>query len=50
MQAAGGNGLIAERAYAELRERIVTLRLPPGALLREDALMRELGIGRTPLR
>jgi DNA-binding GntR family transcriptional regulator len=50
MRAAAGNGLIAERAYAELRERIVTLRLPPGTLLREDALMRELGIGRTPLR
>jgi DNA-binding GntR family transcriptional regulator len=45
-----GNGLIAERAYAELRSRIVTLRLPPGTLLREDELMRELEIGRTPLR
>jgi DNA-binding GntR family transcriptional regulator len=43
-------GLIAERAYAALRERIVTLRLRPGALLREDELMRDLGIGRTPLR
>ena len=42
--------LISERAYAELRERIVTLRLAPGSLLREDALMRDLGIGRTPLR
>ena len=42
--------LIAERAYRELRDRIVTLRLPPGAPLREDELMRELGIGRTPLR
>ena len=47
---AAGNGLIAERAYAELRSRIVTLRLPPGTLLREDELMRELEIGRTPLR
>jgi DNA-binding GntR family transcriptional regulator len=28
----------------------VTLRLPPGTALREDELMRELGIGRTPLR
>jgi DNA-binding GntR family transcriptional regulator len=45
-----GNGLIAERAYDELRSRIVTLRLAPGTLLREDELMRELGIGRTPLR
>ena len=44
------NGLIAERAYAELRDRIVTLRLPPGTLLREDELMLELAIGRTPLR
>jgi DNA-binding GntR family transcriptional regulator len=42
--------LIAERAYVELRDRIVTLRLPPGAALREDELMRELAIGRTPLR
>jgi DNA-binding GntR family transcriptional regulator len=33
-----------------LRDRIVDLRLPPGATLREDELMRELGIGRTPLR
>jgi DNA-binding GntR family transcriptional regulator len=44
------DGLIAERAYSEMRERIVTLRLPPGTLLREDELMRDLGIGRTPLR
>jgi DNA-binding GntR family transcriptional regulator len=43
-------GLVAERAYLELRDRIVTLRLPPGTILREDALMREMKIGRTPLR
>jgi DNA-binding GntR family transcriptional regulator len=42
--------LIAERAYHELRDRIVTNRLPPGTVLREDALMTELEIGRTPLR
>jgi DNA-binding GntR family transcriptional regulator len=42
--------LIAERAYVALRDRIVTLRLPPGSVLREDELMAELGIGRTPLR
>lgn len=42
--------LIADRAYSELRDRIVTVRLLPGAGLREDELMRELGIGRTPLR
>jgi DNA-binding GntR family transcriptional regulator len=42
--------LIADRAYAELRERIVTLRLPPGTVLREEELMQELDLGRTPLR
>jgi len=48
--AAPAAGLIAERAYLALRERIVTLGLPPGSVLREDELMQELGIGRTPLR
>ena len=47
---APGGALIAERAYLELRDRIVTLRLPPGTVLREDELMADLGIGRTPLR
>ena len=42
--------LVAEHAYMELRDRIVTLHLPPGTVLREDKLMGELGIGRTPLR
>jgi DNA-binding GntR family transcriptional regulator len=42
--------VISDRAYAELRERIVTLRLPPGSVLREHELMSDLAIGRTPLR
>ena len=42
--------MISERAYTQLRDRIVTLRLAPGTALREDELMSELGIGRTPLR
>jgi len=42
--------LVAERAYLELRDRIVTLQLGPGTVLREDELMGEMGIGRTPLR
>ena len=42
--------LVDERAYVELRDRIVTLRLAPGTVLREDELMHEMGIGRTPLR
>jgi len=42
--------LVAERAYLELRDRIVRLRLAPGTVLREDEMMREMAIGRTPLR
>src|SRR4051812_38424446 len=42
--------LVAERAYVDLRDRVVTLELPPGTVLREDELMKDLGIGRTPLR
>ena len=41
---------LAERAYDELRDRIVSLALPPGSPLNEDALMRDLGVGRTPIR
>lgn len=42
--------LLADRAYVELRDRIVTLRIPPGAPIDEDALGRELEMGRTPVR
>src|SRR5918997_2824312 len=41
---------LADRAYFGLRDRIVDLRLPPGSTLREDELMSEMGVGRTPLR
>jgi DNA-binding GntR family transcriptional regulator len=41
---------LAGRAYAELRDRIVTLRIAPGAPINEDALGRELEMGRTPMR
>jgi len=47
---AAASRLVAERAYLELRDRIVTLRLAPGSALREDELMTQMGIGRTPLR
>jgi DNA-binding GntR family transcriptional regulator len=50
MTAAPPTGLIAERAYHDLHERIVTLRLAPGTTLHEEKLMAELGLGRTPLR
>jgi DNA-binding GntR family transcriptional regulator len=42
--------LLADRAYAELRDRIVTLAIAPGAPINEDALGRELQMGRTPVR
>jgi len=42
--------LLADRAYAHLRDRIVTLGIPPGAPIDEDQLGSELGIGRTPVR
>jgi DNA-binding GntR family transcriptional regulator len=42
--------LLSERAYAALRDMIVTLRLPPGAPINEERLSAELEVGRTPLR
>jgi len=41
---------LSERAYRELRQRIVRLDFAPGDVLREDDLRAELGIGRTPIR
>jgi DNA-binding GntR family transcriptional regulator len=41
---------LTEKAYHELEERIVTLRLLPGSVLSEGILSRSLGIGRTPIR
>lgn len=41
---------LTERAYRELEERIVTLRLEPGTVLTEGALAARLDIGRTPIR
>lgn len=47
----GENGLTrAEFAYRELRQRIIDMRLPPGAPLDEESLMASLELGRTPLR
>ena len=42
--------LLADRAYTELRNRIVTLQIPPGAPIDEDLLGQELEMGRTPVR
>lgn len=46
----GAGELLADRAYVELRDQIVTLALPPGAPINEESLGRELQLGRTPLR
>ena len=46
----GEGGLLADRAYVELRDQIVTLAIPPGAPINEEAVGRHLAIGRTPLR
>jgi DNA-binding GntR family transcriptional regulator len=41
---------LAERAYTDIEELIVTLKLAPGAVLTEATLSKQLGIGRTPIR
>jgi DNA-binding GntR family transcriptional regulator len=41
---------LTDRAYADLEELIVTLRLEPGAAVSEAELSARLGIGRTPIR
>jgi DNA-binding GntR family transcriptional regulator len=41
---------LADQAYLRLREEIIALELPPGTVLREDALTRTVGVGRTPVR
>src|SRR5919198_3386009 len=46
----GAGELLADRAYVELRDQIVTLAIPPGAPINEESLGRELRLGRTPLR
>jgi DNA-binding GntR family transcriptional regulator len=46
----GAGELLADRAYVELRDQIVTLAIPPGAPINEEAVGRHLAIGRTPLR
>ncbi|MBK5106448.1 MAG: GntR family transcriptional regulator, partial [Burkholderiales bacterium] len=41
---------LTDRAYRDLEEMIVTLKLPPGSAVSETALSQTLGIGRTPIR
>jgi DNA-binding GntR family transcriptional regulator len=45
-----GDVTLTDLAYAQLEEMIVTLQLPPGAVLSELVLSKRLDIGRTPIR
>jgi DNA-binding GntR family transcriptional regulator len=40
----------SEEAYLRIRERIVSLDMPPGSVVNESRLRQELKIGRTPIR
>ena len=44
------NVSLSEQAFQEIRRMIVTLELAPGAVVRDDALQQQLGLGRTPIR
>lgn len=41
---------MAESAYSQLEDLIVTQQLPPGSMISEIALAQQLGCGRTPIR
>ena len=41
---------LTDRAYGEIEEMIITLRLAPGSAISESELSAHLGIGRTPIR
>ena len=41
---------LSEKAYQLIKEKIITLELPPASLINEQALMEELELGRTPIR
>lgn len=40
----------SEEAYLKIRDRIVSLEMPPGSVVNETRLQHELNIGRTPIR
>ncbi|MGI9520353.1 MAG: GntR family transcriptional regulator [Hyphomicrobiaceae bacterium] len=47
---ASTDATLTGKAYREIEERIVTLKLLPGEVLSESMLVDALGIGRTPIR
>ncbi|MFL7814136.1 MAG: GntR family transcriptional regulator [Anaerolineales bacterium] len=40
----------AEKAYQEIKKRIIKTKLAPGEVINESNLMKDLGFGRTPIR
>ena len=40
----------ADRAYLQIKEKIITVQMPPGSVIQEARLIQELGLGRTPIR
>lgn len=48
--ASAGEQSLTDQAYSQLEEMITTLKLAPGTVLSEQALAKELHIGRTPVR
>ena len=40
----------AEKAYTQIKERIITAKMPPGFVINEAQLMEEFTLGRTPIR
>ncbi len=46
----GGARRASDEAYDQLLERILDLRLPPGAVVNEQQLATEIGFGRMPVR
>ena len=49
-QPSGRRMSLADKAYAEIRDRLLTLKIRPGDALNDEALAKELGVGRTPVR
>ena len=41
---------LTDSAYEELKSAIVELRLPPGTILHESAIGKQLGVSKTPVR
>src|SRR5260221_3341693 len=50
VESAGSARSQSEEAYLRIRERIVSLAMPPGSVVNEGRLRQELQIGRTPIR